>query len=265
MSLFGLIGRATCVTLFVAALGASQAAALEKVTVATEADFPPFNKTEADGSFSGFEIDLGKAICQRAQLDCTWVKQDFSGMIPALQAKKYDFIFSYMSINDERSKVGLFSIPYITDQFRFYGPKGAAVTLPGGLDGKNVGVLAGSTGERFVKEKWGDKVEVRSYENLDQVNSDLEAGRIDFGFNAQLPVSVFLTSPAGAGFDWFGPAYSDPILGRGAGAMFRKDETALRDKVDAAIRSVYADGTFKAIAARYFKPGVDVSAEPLWK
>ncbi|MCS0497296.1 transporter substrate-binding domain-containing protein [Ancylobacter sp. MQZ15Z-1] len=270
MNLSGLIGRASSICMIVAALGASlpgvsHAAAPEKVTIATEGAFPPFNQTEADGSFTGFEIDLGNAICKHAGLECTWVKQDFSGMIPALQAKKYDFIFSYMSINDERAKVGLFSIPYITDQFRFYGPKGSAVTLPAGLDGKSVGVLSGSTGERFIKEKWGDKVDVRGYDNLDQVNADLEAGRIDYGFNAQLPVSVFLASPEGAGYAWFGPSYSDPLLGRGAGAMFRKDETALRDKVNDAIRAVYADGTFKEIAARYFKPGVDVSAEPLWK
>src|SRR5262245_19386867 len=74
----------------------------EPVKVATEASFPPFSKTEADGSFAGFEIDLGNEVCKRADLDCEWVKQDFDGMIAALLVNKYDMVFSSMSIKPER-------------------------------------------------------------------------------------------------------------------------------------------------------------------
>ena len=70
-----------------------QALAQEKITVATEASFPPFSKTEADGTYSGFEIDLGNEVCKRAGLDCEWVKQDFDGMFsPVLRARP---IFSH--------------------------------------------------------------------------------------------------------------------------------------------------------------------------
>src|SRR4051812_32082862 len=82
-----------------------QAVAQEKIKVATEASFPPFSKTEADGSYAGFEIDLGNEVCKRAKLDCEWVKQDFDGMIAALIARKFNMIFSSMSIKPEREKV----------------------------------------------------------------------------------------------------------------------------------------------------------------
>src|SRR5262245_64990665 len=81
---------------------AAAAYAADKVRVATEASFPPFSKTEADGSFAGFEIDLGNEVCRRADLDCEWVKQDFDGMIAALLVNKYDMVFSSMSIKPER-------------------------------------------------------------------------------------------------------------------------------------------------------------------
>ena len=236
----------------------------ETVTVATEADYPPFSRTEADGRYSGFEIDLGNAICTKAQLDCKWVKQEFGGMIPGLMAHKFDMIFSSMSITPERAAAGLFSKPYLADQFRFYGPKGQDISFPAGLDGKRVGVFAGSSGEQFIKAKWGDKVETRPYQNIDQVNVDLAAGRIDYGFNGQLPVSAFLKSAAGADSQWYGPSYSDPILGRGAGALMRKDETALAAKINEAITAVYADGIFSELSKRYFGSEIDIKADKLW-
>ena len=244
-------------------LGSSCAFA-ETVTVATEADYPPFSKTEADGRYTGFEIDLGNAVCAKAKLDCKWVKQEFSGMIPGLMAKKFDMIFSSMSITPERAAAGLFSKPYLADQFRFYGPKGHDIAFPEGLDGKRVGVFAGSSGEQFIKARWGDKVETSPYQNIDQVNADLDAGRIDYGFNGQLPVSTFLKSANGAGDQWYGPSYSDPILGKGAGAMLRKDETALAAKVNEGIAAVYADGTFDKLSQSYFGPQIDIRADKLW-
>ena len=244
-------------------LGAAPVMA-ETVTIATEADYPPFSKTEADGRYSGFEIDLGNAVCAKAKLDCKWVKQEFSGMIPGLMARKFDMIFSSMSITPERAAAGLFSKPYLADQFRFYGPKGQDVAFPDGLGGKRVGVFAGSSGEQFIKAKWGDKVETRPYQNLDQVNADLEAGRIDYGFNGQLPVSTFLTSAAGADSQWYGPSYSDPILGRGTGALMRKDETDLARKINDGIAAVYADGTFEKLSHSYFGQQIDIKADKLW-
>jgi lysine-arginine-ornithine-binding protein len=240
------------------------AGAADTVTVATEGAYPPFNQTEPDGSFSGFEIELGNEICARAQLDCQWVKQDFSGMIPALQARKFDFIFSAMSINPDRQKVGLFSIPYISDNFRFYGRKGTGVDIPEGLAGKTVGTFTGSSGEAFMQAKWGDLLETRGYENIDQVNADLEAGRIDYGFNSQLVVSTFLATPAGADYEFFGSTFSDPILGLGMGAMMRQDQTELKERLDDAIRAVYADDTFDRLSEKYFGQDVNVRADSLW-
>jgi lysine-arginine-ornithine-binding protein len=238
------------------------AAHAETVTLATEGAYPPFNKTEANGSFSGFEIELGNAICAKAKLNCKWVKQDFSGMMPALLAGKYDVVFSAMSITPERKKAALFSIPYLNDGFRLYGAKNND-KLDAKLSKKQIGVLTGSTGEQFVQQRFPDAV-THGYGDMDQVNADLEAGRIDYGFNAQLAVASFLKSPAGSAFGFAGPVFTDPLFGRGMGAMFRPDSTVLKSRFDDAIRAVYADGTFDKLAAKYFGTGIDVRADKMW-
>ena len=244
--------------------GGSQALAGEKLTVASEASYPPFSKTESDGRITGFEIDLGNAVCERAGLDCEWVKQDFDGMIAALLARKFNFVFSSMSIKPERRKVALFSTPYYNENYRFYGQKGSGVSIPDGLKGKRVGVYAGATEEQFIKAKFGDLVEIRGYKNIDQIHADMEIGRIDYAFNGVLPGNEFMTSEAGKGYEWFGPTYNDPILGEGVGAMFRQGDEALRDKINAAIVAVYRDGTFDKISRKYFPEELSVRADGLW-
>lgn len=245
---------------------AAAAARAETLKVATEASFPPFSKTEADGRITGFEIDLGNAVCAQAGITCEWVKQDFDGLIAGLIAEKYDFIFSSMSITEERKKVVDFSLPYYQTPYRFVARKGAGIEISdAGLKGKKVGVYAGATQDKYLQAKYKDIVEPRGYENIDQINADLVAGRIDLAFNEALAGAEFLKKPEGADYEFVGPEIrDDAIFGVGVGAVFRKDEGALRERIDAALQAVYKDGTFDKIAAGYF-PGISIRADSAWK
>jgi lysine-arginine-ornithine-binding protein len=249
--------------LWMAAVAGSAAA--ETLKVATEASFPPFSKTEADGRITGFEIDLGNAVCERAQLQCEWVKQDFDGLIAGLIAGKYNFIFSSMSITDERKQKIDFSIPYYDTPYRFIARKGAGTEISAaGLQGKKVGVYAGATQEKYMAAKYDGVVEIRGYEKIDQINADLVNGRIDLAFNEQLAGAEFLKTPEGQDFEFIGPEIKDKaIFGNGVGAAFRKDDAALRAKIDDALRALYADGTFDTIAAKYFGD-MSVRADQIW-
>ena len=243
---------------------AASAWAAEKIKVATEASFPPFSKTEADGSFTGFELDLGNEVCKRAGLDCEWVKQDFDGMIAALLANKFDMIFSSMSIKPEREKVADFSIPYYNTPSVFYAKKGTFANFDADIEGKRVGVYAGATQDQYMKAEYAGVAEAVGYENADQINADLANGRIDAAFMEQLAAEDFLAKPEGQVFEIVGqPVVGAEANGKGAGAMFRKGDP-LKAKVDAAIKAVYADGTFDALAKKWFVQGVNVRADDLW-
>ena len=235
----------------------------DKVLMASEASFPPFSKTEADGSVTGFEIDLGNAVCAAAGLTCEWVKQDFDGIIAALVAEKYDTIFSSMSITAERQASFLFTLPYYNSPTKFFGKKGMSVDVsPAGLKGKRVGVYGGAVQDQYLRASFPDVVAV-PYEKMDQITADLIAGRIDLGFTEGLVAAEFLGTAEGAGYAFYGPDFYDPALGEGVGAMLRQGDEALRDRLNEGIRKVYADGTFDQLAAKYFT--VSVRADSLWK
>lgn len=234
-------------------------AAADTVRVATEASFPPFSKTEADGTFSGFELDLGDAVCAKAGLECEWVKQDFDGMIAALLAGKYDFVFSSMSITEERQKVVDFSIPYYDTPSKFAARKDSGYDVSA-IDGKNVGVYAGSIQDDYLQREYPG-INIRGYDNFDQITSDLVAGRIDLMFVEGTAAQEFLDTDEGADYGFIGPDIFHEESS-GAGAMFRKGEDALRERINEAIREVYADGTFDALAEKYFK--ISVRADESW-
>ena len=68
-------------------------------------EYPPFESVAADGSLQGFDIELGNAICAKLDVKCTWVHNEFDGMIPALRARKFDAIMSSMAVTPAREKI----------------------------------------------------------------------------------------------------------------------------------------------------------------
>ena len=108
-------------------LGAAPAlAAPIKVSVAAE-PYPPFASKSAAGDWEGFEVDLAKAVCKAASLDCDIVETAWDGIIPALTSKKIDVIFASMTITPDREKTIDFSIPYYNTPAEFIAPKGDKV------------------------------------------------------------------------------------------------------------------------------------------
>lgn len=244
----------------IAALAAGTAQA-ETILVATEASYPPFSQTEADGSFTGFEIDLGNEVCARAGLDCEWVRQDFDGAIAALMAEKFRMIFSAMSISPERQAVADFSLPYFEVGDAFAAPKGTVESFPEDLEGGTVGGYDASTGvQEFLAENYPE-FGFRGYQRFDQIAADAVAGRIEAIFEQELPIRTFLETEEGQDFEIVHSGFC--VTCEGAGAMFRQGDP-LREQVNAALREIYADGTFAEIAARWFPKDMDLSADDLW-
>jgi lysine/arginine/ornithine transport system substrate-binding protein len=134
---------------------------------------------------------------------------------------------------------------------------------PEALKGKRVGVLQASIQETFAKTHWEPAgVAVVSYQDQNQVYTDLVAGRLDATLVlAPAGQTGFLSKPSGKDYAFVGqPVRDDKILGSGIAYGIRKGDTALRERLNAAIAKVQADGTVKTLAAKYLG-NIDVSAK----
>ena len=239
--------------LALAVAASASAFAQEPLRIGVEGAYPPFSQKAADGTLSGFDIDVANALCAKLERECVLVEQDWDGMIPALKARKFDAIVASMSITPERKQQVDFSEKYYQTPARFVAKKGAELDIsPEGLKGKRIGVQRGTTHQCYLDKKYPD-AEIVMYGTQEEVYQDLALGRLD----AQLSDSIaandgFLTKDAGKDFEFVGGDQVDECFGEGAGIAVRKEDTELRDQLSGAIKAIRDDGTYEGINKKYF-------------
>jgi polar amino acid transport system substrate-binding protein/arginine/ornithine transport system substrate-binding protein len=235
-------------------------ATAEPLRIGVEGAYPPFSQKEADGSLSGFDIDIALALCAELERECELVEQEWDGMIPALIANKYDAIVASMSITEDRLRLVDFSEKYYQTPSRFVAAEGATFELtPEGTAGLKIGVLRGTTLQCHVEKAFPD-ADLRLYNTQEDVFADLVAGRLDMQLNNTLQaIDGFLNTPQGEGFAFLGDNVDDPdCLGEGTGIAVRKGDE-LAAELSTAIAAIRADGTYAAINDTYFD--VDIYGE----
>src|SRR6185369_4812389 len=119
-------------------LGVAQAQE-KTLKIGTEGAYPPFNNLTSDGKLVGFDVDIAKALCDEMKAKCEFVTQDWEGIIPALQAGKFDAIIASMSITPERAEKVDFTNKYYNT------PSAIAVSKDSDLKGVTKEDLAGKT------------------------------------------------------------------------------------------------------------------------
>ena len=224
--------------------------------VAIDPTYEPFTFKTADGKPTGFDVDIATALCEEIKRKCVFVEQGWDSMIPGLMARKYDAIISSMSITEERLKQVDFSDKYYSTPSRVLVKKDVKYTDPASIKGKKIGVLKASTQEKYaLGELKPAGVEVISYEAQDQVYLDIRSGRLDGTVADVLEVQGGFLNKAGSdGFQLVGPALFMPkYFGTGIGVALRKGQGPLKDQINAAIKTLRANGKYKTINDKYFK------------
>lgn len=218
--------------------------------------YAPFESKAPSGQLVGFDIDVGNEICRRLNARCVWVETAFDGIIPALKGRKFDAILSAMSVTPQRETQVAFSTSLFNTPSRLVGPRGRDLKpTVASLRGKRVGVAQGSTQETYARTYWAPAgIEVVSYANQELVYNDLRAGRLDATLTDMISASEgFLKTPQGAGYVFVGePVVDEKTLGKGVAIGLRKEDGALRDRIDGAIAAMNQDGTFRRLERHYF-------------
>ena len=235
-----------------------------ELRVAVDATYKPFTYKTDSGDLAGFDVDIAKALCDELKSKCVFVEQAWDGMIPGLQAKKYDMIISSMSITEERKQAVDFTGKYyntpscvVVKSALNLGPEAA------NFKGKKLGVLKASTQEKYAMgELQPAGATIVAYDAQDQVYLDIKSGRLDGTVADVVEVNGgFLSTPDGKDYACAGARipveFDAKYFGAGAGVALRKEDTALRDALDTAIKTIRDNGKWKELADKHV-PGVDI-------
>lgn len=236
----------------------------KKIRIGVEGAYPPFSQIDTDGKLKGFDIDIANALCAELKAECVMVQQEFDAMIPGLLSRKIDAVIASMSITEERKKSVDFSDKYYQTPARFVAKAGSKLEVSvAGLKGKRIGVQRTTIHDRFATATFTQSEIVR-YTKQDDAFLDLTAGRLDGALVDLMAANAgFLQTPAGKGFAFLGPIYSDPkFFGVGAGIAVRKADIALRDRLNVAIKTIRANGAYQKIQDKYFDFDVYGDAAP---
>lgn len=241
-----------------AVMGATAAMAQQKewkeIRIGTEGDYPPFNALNANKELVGFEIDYANALCEKMKVKCTWVVQDWDGIIPALLAGKYDVIIAGMNATEERAKRVDFSSVYTRTPISMIAAKTvtSADISPAALKGKAIGAQGSTIHANFLEKHYKDST-IRLYPKQTDVNLDLLNGRLDYIVADRLALQDFVGGQGKDCCKFIADVARDPAIhGPGVGMAVRKEDGALKELWNKAIADSITDGTLTKIASKWF-------------
>ncbi|HWT61369.1 MAG TPA: transporter substrate-binding domain-containing protein [Ochrobactrum sp.] len=246
-----------CAAVFLAATAMAPAAQAKTMKVAFGAEpYPPMYFPDASGKWQGFEIELADVVCKAAGLQCETVPIAWDGIIPALTSGKVDMIMGSMSITEERKKRVDFSDVYYKIPPMIIGAKDAKFDVtPEGMADKAIGVQVSTIHQAYVDKYYVPKgATLKEYQTQDEANNDLAAGRLDAVMADSSALSDFLNTEVGKSCceSKGTPANDVGILGQGVGVAIRKGEDDLREKLNAAIKTIRKNGEYDRVAKKYF-------------
>ncbi|MCG6200977.1 ABC transporter substrate-binding protein [Psychromonas antarctica] len=242
------------IALLAFSFNAAQAKEWKDIRIGVEGAYPPFSKTEADGSVTGFDIDLANALCAEMKARCTYIKQDWDGIIPALLARKFDAVIATIDITEERLKMVAFTDKYQHIPARFVALKGSEYQASTAfMAGKKIGVQRATSMDLYISDNYPD-AQIKRYGSADEAYLDLKAGRLDFILADSAAIAGgLLDKDGGDKFAFIGPKFTDPKwFGAGAGIATRKQNQDLVEQFNRAITAIRADGTYNKIQDKYF-------------
>jgi octopine/nopaline transport system substrate-binding protein len=276
--------RALSIAAAICLLFCAQAAAgdWDRIRIATEGAYPPWNYFDASGKLVGFEIDLASDLCRRMNAECEIVAHPWKGIIEGLNQGNYDAIMAAMSITVPRKELVSFSLSYadtpnvivvrrdnplanfelpldhLTLDDISPAEQAALDALVDALTGKRIGVQVATIHQKFADEYLAGRAEIRIYDFQHTVDLELYQGRLDALIGEMAYWVPILKSEQGKEYKIVGPQMTGGPFGEGIGVAVRKADQDLADLFSQAIEASIGDGTLKKLAVEWFT--FDVSA-----
>jgi len=221
-----------------------------EIKIGSDTTYPPFEVVDADKTIIGFDPDMMREICKRANCKPTFITTAWEGIFVTLSQGQFDAVASGVTINDERRKTVEFSEPYLRyGQVVLVREDESAIDGVDGLRGRTVGVQTGTTNDdkATALQREGKIGTVRRYENFALavkalLNKDIDAVVIDsFAADGFMQVNQGQLKRAG-------PTFTSEAVG----IALRQGDTTLKPAFDAALARMKTDGTLEALYKKWF-------------
>ncbi len=215
-----------------------------KLTMATNATFPPYEMTTDNGTIEGIDVDTAQAIADKLGLELQIDDMDFDAALLSVQQGKADIAMAGITVTDERKAVMAFSDSYATGIQSIIVPEGSDIASVDDLSGKKIGTQRGTTGYLYCSDDFGDDAVV-AYDNGLTAVQALNNGQVDCVVIDNEPAKAYVE--ANPGLKILDTSYAEEDYAIG----MNKDNTALLDAVNAALEELKADGTLQSIVDKY--------------
>ena len=215
-----------------------------KLTMATNATFPPYEMTTDSGDIEGIDVETAQAIADKLGLELQIDDMDFDAALLSVQQGKADIAMAGITVTDERKAVMAFSDSYATGIQSIIVPEGSDIASPDDLAGKKIGTQRGTTGYIYCTDDFGED-SVVAYDNGLTAVQALNNGQVDAVVIDNAPAKEYVAANPGLKVLETSYAEEDYAIG------MNKDNTALVEAVNAALEELKADGTLQSIVDKY--------------
>ena len=214
-----------------------------KLTMATNATFPPYEMTTDAGEFEGIDIEAAQAIADKLGLELQIDDMDFDAALLSVQQGKADIVMAGVTVTDERKAVMDFSDSYATGIQSVIVPEGSDIASPDDLAGKKIGTQRGTTGYIYCTDDFGEDAVVAYDSGLTAVQA-LNNGQVDAVVIDNAPAKEYVA--ANPGLKVLETSYAEEDY-----AIGRAKSSPLEDAINSALEELKADGTLQAIVDKY--------------
>ena len=215
-----------------------------KLTMSTNAAFPPYEMTTDSGDFEGIDVEVAGAIAEKLGLELQVDDMDFDAALLAAQNGKSDIVMAGVTVTDERQKVMDFSDTYAEGIQSIIVPEDSDIASADDLTGKAIGTQRGTTGYIYCTDDFGEDNVIAYDDGLTAVQA-LNNGQVDAVVIDNAPAQEFVE--ANPGLKILDTAYAQEDYAIGVA----KGNTQLLDAINGALEELEADGTLQAIVDKY--------------
>ena len=210
----------------------------------TNATFPPYEYVDENNEVAGIDADIAAAIAEKLGMELEITDMAFDSLIPALQSDTIDIVLAGMTVDPERAEQVNFTDSYATGVQVIIVPEGSDIASPDDLEGKNIGVQTGTTGDLYCTDDYGQEF-VKQFDNGPLAVAALVNGQVDCVVIDNEPAKNYVA--ANQGLKILYTAYANEEYA----AAIAKDNTELFEQVNAAIQELKEDGTIDSIIEKY--------------